>query len=147
MVQKHSLLKKKRKFSSYVRKFRWDRVQQSHIWLIISSYMTKYLRIFSYIRKPFLIHDFAPDPFCISIYMRNCLFFINSVCSVYSCICTGIVLFFTTHVCDLCHGIFSLVAEGTKGEVVVPLLLFNSLCNSLCMTAHLRISSKKELYS
>jgi hypothetical protein len=27
-----------------------------------ASYMTKYLRISSYIRKPFLIYDFAPIP-------------------------------------------------------------------------------------
>jgi hypothetical protein len=27
-----------------------------------SSYMGKYLRISSHIRKPFLIYDFAPDP-------------------------------------------------------------------------------------
>ncbi len=32
---------------------------QSQIRLKASSYMGKYLRIFSYIRKPFLIDDFA----------------------------------------------------------------------------------------
>ncbi len=32
---------------------------QSHIWLIASSYMGKYLCISSYIRKPFLVYDFA----------------------------------------------------------------------------------------
>ena len=36
--------------------------------------MTKYLRISSYIRKPFLIHDFAPDPFWISLYMMKIIF-------------------------------------------------------------------------
>ncbi len=30
------------------------------------SYMTKYLRISSYIRKPFLIYDYAPDTVWIS---------------------------------------------------------------------------------
>jgi hypothetical protein len=36
-----------------------------------SSYMTKYLRISSYIRKPFLIYDFATAPFWISLFMRK----------------------------------------------------------------------------
>jgi hypothetical protein len=49
-----------KKNSSYIRKFRRDRVQ-SHILLTASSDTTKYLRISSYIRKPFLIYDFAPD--------------------------------------------------------------------------------------
>ncbi len=42
----------------YIRKSRGDRLQ-SPIWLTVSSYMTKYLRIFSYMRKLFLIYDFA----------------------------------------------------------------------------------------
>ncbi len=33
--------------------------------------MIKYLRISSYIGKPFLIYDFAPDPIKISLYMRK----------------------------------------------------------------------------
>jgi hypothetical protein len=32
---------------------------QSHIGLAASSYIGKYLRIFSYIRKPFLNYDYA----------------------------------------------------------------------------------------
>ncbi len=36
--------------------------------------MTKYLRISPFIRKPFLIYDFAPDPFWISLYMKKNLF-------------------------------------------------------------------------
>ncbi len=40
----------------------WKRALQSHIWLMASSYMTKYLRISSYSRKPFLIYDFATAP-------------------------------------------------------------------------------------
>ncbi len=43
-----TLIKKKIRFSSYIRKFRMEQLQ-SHIWLTISSY----------IRKPFLIYDFA----------------------------------------------------------------------------------------
>jgi hypothetical protein len=53
----HTLIKKKIKFSSYIRKFGMEQLQ-SHIWLKAFSYMTKYLRISSDIRKPFLIYDF-----------------------------------------------------------------------------------------
>ncbi len=65
-----TLIKKKIKFSSYIRKFRRGQLQ-SYIWLRASSNMTKYLRISSYIRKPFLIYDFATDPVWISIYMMK----------------------------------------------------------------------------
>ncbi len=51
-----TLIKKKIKFSSYIRKFRMEQLQ-SHIWLTASSYMVKYLRISSYIRKPFIIYS------------------------------------------------------------------------------------------
>ncbi len=61
--------KREIKFSSYIRKFGRDRLQ-SHIWLTASPYIVKYLRISSYIRKPFLIYDFATDPIWISIYCR-----------------------------------------------------------------------------
>ncbi len=47
--------KKKIKFSSYIRIFGMKQLQ-SLIWLTASSYMGKYLRISSYIRKPFLIY-------------------------------------------------------------------------------------------
>ncbi len=47
---------------------------QSHIWLTASSYMGKYLRVSSYIRKPFLIYDFATAPLWISLYMRKIWF-------------------------------------------------------------------------
>ncbi len=49
-----TLIKKKTKFSSYIRKSRRERLQ-SLICLTASSYMTKYFCFFSYIRKPFLI--------------------------------------------------------------------------------------------
>jgi hypothetical protein len=52
---------KKIKFSSYTRVFERDRLQ-SHVLLTASPYMVKYLRISSYIRKPFYINDFATDP-------------------------------------------------------------------------------------
>jgi hypothetical protein len=52
---------------------------QSHIWLTASSYMVKYLRISSFIRKPFFIYDFATAPFWISLYMRKIFFSLLSV--------------------------------------------------------------------
>jgi hypothetical protein len=45
-IEETCTVKKKIKFSSYIRKFRMEQLQ---------SHMVKYLRIFSYIRKPFLI--------------------------------------------------------------------------------------------
>jgi hypothetical protein len=71
--------KKEIKFSSYLRKFRMEQLQ-SHIWLTAFSYMGKYLCISSYIRKPFLIYDFATAPLWISLlYEENFLFFFISV--------------------------------------------------------------------
>ena len=65
-----TLIKKKIKFSSHIRKFRREQLQ-SYIWLTASSYMVKYLRISPYTRKPFLISDFATDPIRISLFMRT----------------------------------------------------------------------------
>ncbi len=83
-----ALIKKKIKFSLYLRKFRWDRLQ-SHKWLTASSYMVIYLHISSYIRKPFLLYDFATDPIWISLHMGKILYSFFSVCSgflsVYKC--------------------------------------------------------------
>jgi hypothetical protein len=59
-----SLIKKKIKFSSYIGKFGVEQLQ-SHIWLTASSY----------IRKPFLICDFATAPLWISLYMKKMLFY------------------------------------------------------------------------
>ncbi len=68
-----TLIRKKIKLSSYIRKFRgigckviYD-LRPPHIWW-------KYLCISSYIRKPFLIYEFAPDPIWISLYMRKIFF-------------------------------------------------------------------------
>jgi hypothetical protein len=52
---------------------------QSHIWLTATSYMGKYLRISSYIRKPFLIYNFATAPLWISLSMRKIWFSFLSV--------------------------------------------------------------------
>ncbi len=75
-----TLIKNKIKFSSYMRKFRKERLQ-SHKGLMASSYMDKYLRISSNIRNPFLIYDFATAPMHLNflIYVENCVFFFISV--------------------------------------------------------------------
>ncbi len=65
-----TLIKKKIKFSSYIRKFRMAQLQ-SHIWLTASSYKYKYLGISSYVRTPFLIYDCVTAPLLISLYMRK----------------------------------------------------------------------------
>ncbi len=49
---------------------------QSHILLTASSYMIKYLRISSNIRKPFLIYDFVT---AFLIYEESLIFFFISV--------------------------------------------------------------------
>jgi hypothetical protein len=75
-----------KKNSSYIRKFRIEQLQ-SHIWLTDSSYI---LRIFSYIRKPFLISDIASAPLWISLYMREILFYFLSVWRVrYDMVCVS----------------------------------------------------------
>jgi hypothetical protein len=71
--------KKENQISSYIRKFRIKQLR-SHIWLTAFSYMVKYLRISSYIRKPVLIYDFATAPLWIFLYMRKiCFSFFISV--------------------------------------------------------------------
>jgi hypothetical protein len=63
----------------------------SHKWLVMaSSCMVKYLRIFSYIRKPFLIYDFATDPIWISLYMRKISFSFLSVTNSLFCECSDL---------------------------------------------------------
>ncbi len=58
---------------------------QSHTWLTATSHMVKYLRISPYIRKPFLIYDFATAPFWISLYMMKIFFsfLLVHLCSFY----------------------------------------------------------------
>ncbi len=64
---------------------------QSHIWLTDFSYMGKYLRISSHIRKPFLlIYDFATAPLWISFYMMKIWFsFYQCILCMHQCICYG----------------------------------------------------------
>jgi hypothetical protein len=70
-----------KKYTKFFLMYKEIRVEQlqSHIWLTASSNMGKYLRIYSYIRKPFLIYDFATDPLWISLYMSKILFSFLSV--------------------------------------------------------------------
>ncbi len=79
-----TLIKKKIKFSSCIRKFRMEQLQ-SHIWLTASSYsfIGKYLRFSSWIRKPFFIYDFVNAPLWISLSMRKILYSLLSVYTVY----------------------------------------------------------------
>ncbi len=64
----------------FIRKFRVEQLQ-SHIWLTASSYMGKYLRISPYMRRPFLIYDFATGPLWISLYtVWGKFYFIFSQC-------------------------------------------------------------------
>jgi hypothetical protein len=79
-IPQSTLIKNKIKFSSYIRKFRIEQLQ-GHIWLTASSCMGKYFRISSYIRKPFLIYDFATNCSILNflIYEENLILFFISV--------------------------------------------------------------------
>ncbi len=74
-IWKAALIKKKIKFSSYVRNAKSYMTNKG----LLTSYMGKYLRISSYIRKPFLIFDFATVPLWISLYMKKIWFSILSL--------------------------------------------------------------------
>ncbi len=67
----YTLITKKIKFSSYIRNFRMHGAVAK---LQSSSCMEKYLRFSSYIRKHFLIYDFATAPLWNSLYMRKIWF-------------------------------------------------------------------------
>ncbi len=72
-----TLIKRKSNFP-HIRKFRKQQLQ-SHILLTATSLTVKHRRFFSYIRKPFLIYDFATAPIWISLCMRKILFYFLSV--------------------------------------------------------------------
>ncbi len=82
-----------------------------HIWLTASSYMGKYLRIFSYIRKPFLIYDFATAPLWISLYVRKILF------HFYQCIYYrhAHTVLHSSHICNCTLHFCLLVKQWTGG--------------------------------
>ncbi len=79
-TEHNTLIKKKRKFSSYIRKFRMEQLQ-SHLTNGVLIY-GEYLRISSYIRKPFFTYDFATASLWISLYMRKIWFSFLSVYTV-----------------------------------------------------------------
>ncbi len=71
-----TLLKRKRKFFLIYKKIQKGSGAKSYMTNDLLIYcMTKYFCISSYFRKQFLRYDVAPDPFWISLYMRN--FFLN----------------------------------------------------------------------
>ncbi len=78
----HTMIKKNTKFFSYLKKSRRKRLQ-SHIWLKASSYLIIYLRISSYITKPFLIWLSNRSHLNFLMYEENfILFFINVFASI-----------------------------------------------------------------
>ncbi len=78
-----TLIKKKTKFSLFTR------IQNgavANLYMtndLLIQYMVKYLRISSYIRKPFLIYDFATAQFWISLYNEENLIIFFSQCIEY----------------------------------------------------------------
>jgi hypothetical protein len=74
-IKKRALIKKENQIFLIYKEIQNGAVAKS--WLRASWYMGKYLRISSYIRKPFLINDFA---LWISLNKRKILFYFLSVC-------------------------------------------------------------------
>ncbi len=75
----YTMIKKKKNFFSYIKES-WRERLQSHTWLTASSYMTKYLRISSHIRKPFPYrYDCFHLNFLIHVYEENFLLFFIGV--------------------------------------------------------------------
>ncbi len=79
---KSALIKKKIKFSSYIRKFSTEQLQ-SHIWLMVSSYLVKYFAHFI-IGSPSSYMTLQPIPsefpyiwekFCFLLYQCEVLYF------------------------------------------------------------------------
>jgi hypothetical protein len=54
--------KKETKFSSYIKEFRWDRVQVIYEEGLPNIYMRKCANFSPNMRRPLIIYDFAPDP-------------------------------------------------------------------------------------
>jgi hypothetical protein len=108
-----TLIKKKIKFSSYIRKFRVEQLQ-SHIWLTASSYIGKYLPISSY---------FANAPLWISLiqYEENVIFFFISAYAVYrsSDSMRGLVLQAHTVLAHLTLWVSVSICEQWSGRVKI----------------------------
>ncbi len=81
---------KKRKYNFPHILGNWEEIGCNSLWLTASSYMVKYLHISSYIRKSFLIYDFATDPIWIFLYVRKNIslsFFISVSYGLYCRLC------------------------------------------------------------
>ncbi len=108
-----------------------------HKWLTASSYVVKYLRISSYIRKPYLKNDFATDPTWISLHMRKISFSFLSVCLPCRVYCTKFIrtpcfmiekllFLFLTHskVINLFILLFTAFKDPPKPYVVYIIILY-----------------------
>ncbi len=71
--------KNKRKFYSFIRKFRWERLQ-SHMYMRKGFLIYEKMRKYLVTRWPLVKYDFATAPLWISLYTRKILF---SVLSMY----------------------------------------------------------------
>jgi hypothetical protein len=69
-----SLIKKKIKFSSFIRKSEWSSCKVIYEEGLPHTYMMKCVNISPYMRRPLVIYDFATAPSWISLYMRKILF-------------------------------------------------------------------------
>jgi hypothetical protein len=75
---KNTRIKKKIKFSSYIRKFGTVAKSYMRKGFLIYEESRKYFPIYC-MRRPFVIFDFATAPLWISLYMRKILFYFLSV--------------------------------------------------------------------
>ncbi len=100
---------------------------QSHIWLTASSYMVKYLRISPYIRKPFLIYDFATAPFWIP-HIRGKFNFL-----FYQCVGAGSL----PHAALLTASVLALLSHTHGLFLVHPECIFLRISlNAICHNGH-----------
>ncbi len=125
----HTLIKKKIKFSSYIRKFRMEQLQ-SHIWLTASSYMGKYLRVSSYIRKalPHILLCNCSTEFPYTVYEENLIFFFISVgwWAAHTAAVPGVLLVYA-----LPADLFSTVLKGTVSrDFLLQVFFMNRLSPS-----------------
>ncbi len=125
-----TLIKNNIKFSSYIRKFRMERLQ-SHLWGSFRIYeeMRIYLTIM-YLRRQLVVYDFATAPFWLSLYIyeENLIFFFISVRVHYSTYGMEFMQFQKSGRCHL--SILSLhlsVKDKCGGERAVMLLVLPSI--------------------
>jgi hypothetical protein len=80
-MRRDTLLKQEKKIFLVYKEVQKQKRSGAKSRLTAFLYVTKYLRISSYFRKPFLIYDFAPHPFLNFLIYQD---FFKSVCSVQS---------------------------------------------------------------